>query len=106
MNIYWTLQNFSETHHQLWNGLNLNISTELVVKFIGELKTSKDPGPMNIPVLYLQYNVDILAPIIRNAINTIIITGRIPEDWKKSYITPIPKNGSSIDIENYRGIAM
>lgn len=73
---------------------------------ISELKVSKDPGPMSISATFLQYNAEILAPILCNAINTIIHTGRIPEDWKVSYITPIPKKGSPISIENYRGIAM
>lgn len=55
---------------------------------------------------FLQHNVDIVAPIICNAINTVILTGVIPDDWKISYITPIPKKGSPVNIENYRGIAM
>lgn len=88
-------QNFSEEHINLWETFNLNISLETVVKMIGELKTSKDPGPMIISAAFLQYNVDLVAPIIQNAINTVLLTGRIPESWKVGYMTPIPKKGSS-----------
>lgn len=97
--------NFSDAHQHITRDFNPNISNELVTKMIGELKVSKDPGPMNIPAAFLQYNVEILSPIIQNA-NTIVLASRIPEEWKKSLITPIPKKSSSIDVQNYRGIAM
>lgn len=61
---------------------------------------------MQISASFLKFNKDIAAPIIANAINTIISTGVFPEDWKSSYITPIRKKGSPMDIKNYRGIAM
>lgn len=98
--------NFNDAHSHLWQNFNLHITNELVAKMIGELKVNKDPGPMSIPAAFLQHNVEILSPIIQNAINTITLTGNIPEDWMKSYIAPIPKKGSTIDVENYRGIAM
>lgn len=82
------------------------MSADTAAKLIGELKLNKDPGPMQIPTTFLHHNAEIIAPLISNAINTMLNTGRIPEDWKMNYITPIPKKGSTVDIENYRGIAM
>lgn len=99
-------ENYSDVNIETWRDFILNVSTEEISKMISELKTSKDPGPMNIPAIFLQFNSEIVAPIIQNAINTIFQTGRIPTEWKCSFITPIPKKGSSIDVENYRGIAM
>lgn len=61
---------------------------------------------MQIPPNFLQFNAESVAPIIANAINVMFCTGRVPEDWKMSYITPIPKKGSTVEIANYRGIAM
>lgn len=61
---------------------------------------------MNISAGFLQHNVEIVSPIIQNATNTIALTGRFPDDWKTSFISPIPKKGSSVNVENYRGIAM
>lgn len=98
--------NFTDNHLNLWENFDPKISTETVVKMINELNPKKDPGPMGIPAMFLQHNVTKIAPIIRNAINTMILTGNIPKDWMQSFLTPIPKKGSAIDIENYRGIAM
>lgn len=98
--------NFSPSNHQIWENFNLNASLEDIKRMIMDLKINKDPGPMNISSSFLQHNIDITAPIIHNAINTIFLTGRIPDDWKKCYKSPIPKKGSAIEVENYRGIAM
>lgn len=99
-------ENYSDLNQGLWRDFNLHTTVEEVTKMIGELKTNKDPGPMNIPAIFLQFNVELVAPTIQNAINIIFQTGRVPADWKSSSITPIPKKGSPVDVENYRGIAM
>lgn len=88
--------NFSENFNHNWADFDLKITPEIVLKLINELKISKDPGPMQIPALFLQYNSALLAPIISNEINSMILTGRIPDDWKIGFITPIPKKGSPI----------
>lgn len=99
-------ENFDESKIHLWRDFNFSITIDKVAQYIGELKTSKDPGPMKISAEFLQYNSDTIAPVIANAINTIILTGHIPEDWKLGYLIPIPKKGSPVHIENYRGIAI
>lgn len=98
--------NFDEDNMFLWENLSLSISEEKVKQYINELKPRKDPGPMKIHQDFLKFNIDVIAPVIVNAINTMIITGNIPEDWKKCYLIPIPKKGSPMKIENYRGIAI
>lgn len=55
---------------------------------------------------FLKYNVDIIAPLLTNIFNSVLQTGHILRHWMTSYITPIPKKGSTIDINNCRGIAM
>lgn len=61
---------------------------------------------MNIEAKYIKYNLECIASILLNIYNAILETGHIPDSWKQSFITPIPKKGSTIDIKNYRGIAM
>lgn len=98
--------NFDENKSHLWTNLNFRITTDKVSQYIRELKISKDPGPMKISAEFLQFNVVTLAPVIANAINTMIFTGRIPDDWKLGYLIPIPKKGSPMSVNNYRGIAI
>lgn len=61
---------------------------------------------MKISATYLKYNAGILTPVLANVFNTILHTSVIPDNWKLSYLTPIPKKGNIHDVTNYRGIAM
>lgn len=99
-------ENVTNNFEHLWEDFNIEISLEDTIKDIEELNIKKDPGPMNISPDFLKRNIDILAPVINNSINTILRTGRIPEKWKECCIAPIPKKGSKVDISNYRGIAL
>lgn len=71
-----------------------------------KMDEKKDSGPMKICATYVKYNACLLTPLLANIFNTILHTGIVPNDWKDSYITPIPKKGNICDITNYRGIAM
>lgn len=90
--------NFSDAHVHIWNTFVLETSCEEVGRLIMELNPRKDPGPMAISANFLQYNVDVVAPMFR--------TGRVPSSWKKCFLIPIPKKGALNDISNYRGIAI
>jgi hypothetical protein len=48
---------------------------------------------------------DLVAPM-KFIFNLILRTGAYPTTWKKSRVTPIPKKGSKVKIENYRPIAI
>lgn len=98
--------NFDESKVYLWENLNFKITPTKVAQYINQLKITKDPGPMKLSAEFLQFNVEIIAPVVANAINVMIVTGRIPDDWKMGYLIPIPKKGSPININNYRGIAI
>lgn len=99
-------EHFSDQHSNIWDNFSLTTDIAEVKKFILELKDKKDPGPMQIPANFLRFNVDAVAPIIMDSINTIFRTGRIPQKWKQCYILPIPKKGAINDLSNYRGIAI
>lgn len=90
----------------LWSNFSLTTNLEEVSRFILELNEKKDPGPMAIPANFLRHNVDVVAPVIVECINTIFRTGRVPATWKQCYIIPIPKKGAMNEISNYRGIAI
>lgn len=73
---------------------------------IMHLDDKKDAGPMKICATYLKFNAGIITPILTNIFNAILHTGFIPDNWKHSFLTPIPKKGNIQDVSNYRGIAM
>lgn len=76
-----------------------------IVDAINKL-VNKDSGPMAISSKFIKFNSDKITPILLNVFNSILETGYIPNERKHSYITPIPKKESKIDVSNYRGIAM
>lgn len=43
---------------------------------------------------------------LKHLFEAVIRVGRIPVEWKRSYICPIPKKGVISEIANYRGISM
>lgn len=73
---------------------------------INSLKENKDPGPMGISVAFIKYNATHLIPILTHYLSNIMEYGIIPQDWKHSFIVPIPKKGNIHDVNNYRGIAL
>lgn len=96
--------NYSNQHDELWAGYIDEFTIDEIHSAIKKLKLRKDPGPMRISAEYIKYNCLIIAPLLRNMFNVIMQSGYIPNDWKRSYIIPIPKKGNVNDVSNYRGI--
>lgn len=97
---------YVDTHAELWNAFVNEFSTKDVKRSISELDIKSSSGPMLIAVKFIKYNQEKMAPILLNCFNSILATGQVPTSWKSSYLIPIPKKGSMIDIANYRGISM
>lgn len=91
---------------QKWNHCEEHFTLIDVTHAINELKVNKDPGPMGISSNYVQHNSAKLAPIICYFLTKILQFGIIPDEWKESYIDPIPEKGSPNLATNYRGIAL
>lgn len=96
---------YTSLHEDKWNDF-FEFTLDEVYTAIMKLDDKKDSGPMKIQTTYIKFNVGIITPILTNIFNAILHTGIIPDDWKISYLTPIPKRGDLHDIANYRGIAM
>lgn len=92
--------------NNIWENYVNSFNISEVTDAINSLDENKDSGPMQIQAKFLKFNNATIAPILTNIFNSILETGFIPHEWKHSFITPIPKKGSSINISNYRGIAM
>ena len=67
------------------------ISTEEVKKIIMESK-STTCGSHQIPSTVVKHHLNILLPIITRIFNWSLRTGSFHKAWKRSIITPLPKN--------------
>ena len=67
----------------------------------------KASGPDMISAQFLKHTACSIAPSITNLFNLSLRVGRIPDKWKESVITPIPKSAAkSSDPGNYRPISL
>lgn len=83
-----------------------SISGDAVRRAVKRLKANTSVGPDGIPAFVIKGCIDgLIAPIVF-IFNFILTTGEYPTIWKLSRVTPIPKKGSKLRIENYRPIAI
>lgn len=81
------------------------ISTSDIVYYIRTTKSSIYSGPDGIPACILTNCANALAIPLSIMFNVSLKYGYFPEVWKKSFIIPLFKAGSKLNVINYRGIA-
>ncbi len=79
--------------HNGRSGALLGYTSEL--RYAQLAPTDEDPAPAHL-----------LAPCLRVLLNTAFSTGKVPQSWKTSLVTPIFKKGDATDTANYRPIAV
>lgn len=99
------MKSFDISKAYRWANFHITFTCEEIDRALMSIKPSKDPGPMGLSAKMLQYNHEIVVPLLFDIINSVVQSGFVPEEWLVSFITPIPKAGDSSDIANYRGIA-
>ncbi|KAL0871522.1 hypothetical protein ABMA27_005236 [Loxostege sticticalis] len=78
-------------------------------QIIGELKkldTSKGPGPDGLPPLFFKLTADTICKPLYIIYNKCMAEGVFPKVWKHANITPVHKNGSKHNVEQYRPISI
>jgi hypothetical protein len=70
------------------------------------LKRYKSPGCDEIPAELIQAGGEILRSKIHKVINPIWNEEKLHDQWNKSTIVPVHKNGDKTDCSNYRGISL
>ena len=82
------------------------ICESLMVKTLKKLKNSS-PGFDEIPMALLKLCSDVICVPLTRIINSSILSGKFPEQFKVAKIIPIPKksNGKN-DVSNYRPISI
>ena len=83
-----------------------NISTQEVKKVLNKLNASKSSGPDRIPVSLLKDSSEIIASYLTYIYNCSLLSGILPDDWKKARVSPIYKSGDKQECGNYRPISV
>lgn len=97
---------YRNTFAHLWDDYTDDILHSEVVKLVEELKVDKDPGAILLTAVFIRFNVGHITAPLTNVFNTIMKTALIPNEWKKSFMIPVSKKGSSTDITNYERVAI
>ena len=84
--------------------MHVNITEEMVLKKLMEIKQGKAAGPDNISTYYLKNMALQLARPLQILYQKSLDSSTIPDDWKKSNITPLYKKGARSDVGNYRPV--
>ena len=85
--------------------LDASISVQEIYNAIKNLKISGSPGPDGIPSIFIKNLAEqLLTPL--NYLFNKSITGKFPDKWKLSFVTPIFKGGNQNLASNYRPISI
>ena len=85
---------------------NIALSPNEVTSVLKSLPLGKAAGPDGINNRILKELADCIAEPLCNLFNQSLSTGHVPDTWKRSHITPIPKQGDSSLVSNYRPISL
>ena len=84
-----------------------SISEEKVIKALGKMKSGKAGGPSGIIVEMLKAAGQTGITFLRELITSVMIHGKIPEDWEMSFILNLYKGkGDALNRGNYRGLKL
>ncbi|UYV62957.1 hypothetical protein LAZ67_2002616, partial [Cordylochernes scorpioides] len=86
--------------------LDCEISLTEVTKEISKLGKNKATGLDEIPNEAIKYLLEEHTIYLRNLFNKILGTSQVPQEWTKTIIHPIFKNGDPDNPSNYRGISL
>ena len=73
---------------------------------LATLDVTKSNGPDNISARMLKATAASITPSVTALFNLSLRTGRIPQQWKKSRVVPIPKVSAPKSPDNYRPISL
>lgn len=81
------------------------LDASLIQSNLQRLKPTCTSGPDGIPNLLLKGCSKSLVLPLTLLFNSSLRLGYFPVVWKRSYLTPLHKSGSLLNVSNYRGIA-
>ena len=102
------LDNMPTFEDRLFNSLleDMEFTVEDVKKKLDKLKPDKSPGPDSIHPKILHELSDVLAKPLTILFQKSLQESMVPEEWKKSNVTPIFKKGTKSSTSNYRPVSL
>ena len=85
---------------------DLDTSEANILKLLEDINSSKSPGPDRISPRILKEARNVLASPLSYLFSKSIAMGKLPEDWKLAYISPIHKKGDRRIALNYRPVSL
>ena len=85
---------------------DVDIQIESVIKLLQELDSHKANGPDSIPANLLKQTAIQTAPLLALIFKASVEQGKLPDDWKLAYITPIFKKENRGLAANYQPISL
>ena len=85
---------------------NIEINANGVRKLMEGLNPNKASGPDKISARFLKSMAEPLAPALTTLFQASLSQGRIPQDWKSAFVTPIFKKGDKAKPSNYRPVSL
>ena len=82
------------------------IPMSVVEKYVNDIDVSKSSGILNLNSVLLKDAFRILVVELTHILNESIRTCTFPDAWSLGMITPIPKEGDSLDAGNWRPITL
>lgn len=83
-----------------------DITFEDISTALAKMSVKPSVGPDFVPSSFLKNCNHSILPPLRILFCQSLAQGYMPEIWKRSYVTPVYKNGNSHDIVNYRPISI
>ena len=88
-------------------GPPIPVTIDMVKKAISQMKAGKALGPSGIVVEMIRAAGDMGASMIHYLAAAIICDGKVPSDWKQSFIVCLYKgNGDALERGNYHGLKL
>ena len=76
----------------------IQVTSDIVVKKLRQLSTTKANGPDNLPNWLLKTYADIIAPVVTDILNCSFQACKVPKAWKMADVPPIPKHSKITDF--------
>ncbi len=84
----------------------VEVSPEIVLKYLLRLNCKLSSGPDGIPNLFLRRVAHFICEPLSSIFNVSLLNGCVPENWKVACIIPVPKIYCPSNVDKYRPISL